>query len=89
MLVKPCHDLMLQFGVSCKNHNTRPASAYPAMIAVFCRVEELSKKLSQQYDVAAELKRNLEAEAALHTQNVSCTSCLLRAGLRYVQPPRG
>ncbi|KAL3163437.1 hypothetical protein ABBQ32_009813 [Trebouxia sp. C0010 RCD-2024] len=32
------------------------------------RVEELSKMLNQQHDVAAELKRNLEAEAALHTQ---------------------
>ena len=42
------------------------------MIVVLCRVKELSKKLSQQSDVAAELKRNLEAEAALHTQNVSC-----------------
>ncbi|KAL3131978.1 hypothetical protein ABBQ38_007673 [Trebouxia sp. C0009 RCD-2024] len=32
------------------------------------RVEELSTMLSQQHDVAAELRRNLEAEAALHTQ---------------------
>lgn len=42
------------------------------MIAVLCRVEELSKKLSHHYDVAAELRRNLDAEAALHTHKVSC-----------------
>lgn len=66
-----CH-LTLQFGLSCKSRNTRPTAACPAMIAVLCRVEELSRKLSQQYDVAAELKRNLEAEAALHTHKVSC-----------------
>lgn len=47
------------------------------MVTVPCRVEELSKTLSQQYDVAAELKRNLEAETTLHTHNVSCnlSSC--------------
>ena len=41
-------------------------------VLVHCRFEELSKTLSQQYNVAAELRRNLEAEAALHTNNVSC-----------------
>lgn len=35
------------------------------------RLGELSKSLSQQYSVASELRRNLEAEAALHTSNVS------------------
>lgn len=36
-----------------------------------CRVTELSKDLTQQLSVAAELRRNLAAEAALHTRNVS------------------
>ena len=36
-----------------------------------CRNAELSKDLGQQYDVAAELRRSLEAEAALHKSNVS------------------
>ena len=44
------------------------------VLAAPCRIEELSKMLNQQYDVAAELKRNLEAEAALHTRNVSFTT---------------
>ncbi len=35
------------------------------------RLGELSKSVSQQYSVASELRRNLEAEAALHTSNVS------------------
>ncbi len=35
------------------------------------RLGELSKSLNQQYSVASELRRNLEAEAALHTSNVS------------------
>ncbi len=38
---------------------------------VMYRLGELSKSLSQQYSVASELRRNLEAEAALHTSNVS------------------
>ena len=34
------------------------------------RVLELSNTLNAQYNIAAELRRNLEAEAALHTSNV-------------------
>ena len=36
-----------------------------------CRIKELAGTLNSQYNAAAELRRNLEAEAALHTNKVS------------------
>ena len=38
---------------------------------VHCRIKELASTLNSQYNAAAELRRNLEAEAALHTNKVS------------------
>lgn len=74
-------------------------STHAVSVAAPCRVEELSTMLSQQHDVAAELRRNLEAEAALHTQKVSCNytkvctvspcaGCARPNALKSVKQPR-